>query len=155
MFVGTSDNERPLPNDANLRRFVPVYLDSGYPELVRIYLSEQRDNLWAEAVHEYRGGIEARLPDELKAAQTKATDMARSGDVMLEDAVDKYLADAPAEFVLAQAAKAINIIGSESHGAMANTITERKLINVLRLRGYKSTQVREGTRRVRLWAKVG
>ena len=37
VMVGTTDRSEPLPNDHNLRRFVPIYLDDGNPEEIRFY----------------------------------------------------------------------------------------------------------------------
>ena len=65
VIVGTADRNEPLPNDPNLRRFVPVYLDAGKPALIREYLDGNRTQLWAEALHLYGQGVEARLPDHL------------------------------------------------------------------------------------------
>ena len=62
IIVGTSDVESPLPNDRNLRRWAPVYLQGGNPAKLRQYLDANREQLWAQAVHVYRDGAEARLP---------------------------------------------------------------------------------------------
>ena len=78
IIVGTSDVESPLPNDRNLRRWAPVYLHGGNPAKLRKYLDANREQLWAEAVHVYRGGAEARLPDGLLEEQIAATSKARS-----------------------------------------------------------------------------
>ena len=90
VLVGTADKETPLPNDPNLRRFVPIYLDDGNPAVLREYLDEHRQQLWAEALAVYRQGAEARLPDELKTMQDEATGRARSRDAVTEDAVEVW-----------------------------------------------------------------
>ena len=62
VIVGTADREQPLPNDANLRRFVPISLDNaGNPTMatdVRAMVSAERELLWAEALAMYRDGVE-------------------------------------------------------------------------------------------------
>ena len=93
VIVGTSHRPTFLPNDDNLRRFVPVYLRAGSfnsAEGVRSYLDHRRDQLWAEAIHLYHRGVEARLPDSLKTMQRAATTRARSSDTIMEDAIEGW-----------------------------------------------------------------
>ena len=78
IIVGTSDVLSPLPNDRNLRRWAPINLTGGNPAKLRVYLDENRDQLWAEALHMYREGVEARLPDKLISVQAEAAGAARS-----------------------------------------------------------------------------
>ena len=59
VIVGTSDRDTPLPNDHNLRRFVPVYLLDGSPEAITKYLDGNREQLWAEALERHRRGVSA------------------------------------------------------------------------------------------------
>ena len=66
VMVGTADRERFLPNDPNLRRFVPVVLDKGDARRIRTYMAKNRDRLWAEAVVLYRDRVPAHLPHKLK-----------------------------------------------------------------------------------------
>ena len=73
IIVGTSDVESPLPNDRNLRRWAPVSLQGGNPAKLRKYLDANREQLWAQAVHVYKDGTEARLPDGLLQEQIAAT----------------------------------------------------------------------------------
>ena len=153
ILAGTADHERPLPNDANLRRFVPVRLVDGNPKRVYDYLDLYRAQLWAEAVAMYNEGKEARLPDGLKKLQKAATEIARSSDVMLEDAVDLFLERGPDMFTLAKIADAVNLIGTDKHGAKVDAISERKLINVLRMRGFQSGRRRGPEGNKRYWYK--
>ncbi len=66
IMVGTADKERFLPNDNNLRRFVPIVLNKGDARKVRTYMAKKRDRLWAEAVELYHKGVPAYLPHKLK-----------------------------------------------------------------------------------------
>ena len=50
VIVGTADRMEPLPNDQNLRRFVPIYLDAGRPNYIREYLDANRAQLWGRGV---------------------------------------------------------------------------------------------------------
>ncbi len=44
VIVGTADRNEPLPNDQNLRRFVPIYLDAGKPADIREYRTATGNN---------------------------------------------------------------------------------------------------------------
>ena len=76
MIVGTTNDPRCLPNDSSgNRRFLPVPCTDGDPADTRAYLDEQRDQLWAEALHRVRTNHEtAYLPDSLKGAQSELTE---------------------------------------------------------------------------------
>ena len=109
IIVGTSDVESPLPNDRNLRRWAPVYLQGGNPAKLRKYLDANRDQLWAQAVHVYKDGTEARLPDGLLQEQIAATSKARSRDVIIEDAVEEWTNTHLEHFTLQDCAEGIGI----------------------------------------------
>ena len=66
VMVGTTNNESDLPNDpSGNRRFVPVPLAHGTN--VEAFMSENRAQLWAEALHLYRAGERASLPTRIDA----------------------------------------------------------------------------------------
>ena len=109
IIVGTADKADPLPNDNNLRRFVPVTLAGGNPVVLHDYMEHHREQLWAEALALHWRGVEARLPDELKPAQAKATEQARRRDDILEDAVERWVATGQDGFTLAEAAAGIGL----------------------------------------------
>ena len=110
IIVGTSDVESPLPNDRNLRRWAPVYLQGGNPAKLRKYLDANREQLWAQAVRVYKDGAEARLPDGLLQEQIAATSKARSRDVIIEDAVEEWTNTHLEHFTLQECAEGIGII---------------------------------------------
>ena len=67
IIVATTNNKHDLPNDpSGNRRFVPIVLSKGsnIEEWMRIV----RNQLWAEALHEYRSGKRANLPRVLHNA---------------------------------------------------------------------------------------
>ena len=95
IIVGTSNEDRPLPNDpTGNRRFVPIKLTAGRPADLRRYIDGCREQLWAEAVALYRQGETARLPDDLKPAQREAAERARRTDEILEDRLALWLLSA-------------------------------------------------------------
>ena len=94
MIVGTTNDPRCLPNDASgNRRFLPVPCAAGDPAATRAYLDEQRDQLWAEAVHRTRELHEtAYLPDSLTGGQAELTEQYRAVDEVAEEVVGAWLA---------------------------------------------------------------
>lgn len=93
IIVGTGDHMEVLPNDENLRRFVPVQLSKPRKSLKAVlqYIDDNRDQLWAEAMHEYGqflGQYEIDvLPLAVQAAQPEATEKHRRKDELIEDYV--------------------------------------------------------------------
>ena len=86
VFVATTNNETPLPNDpSGNRRFVPIRLEHGAN--VEVYMDDNREQLWAEAYHMFRAGTEANLPRELHALQESAAEGARMVDSIAEELV--------------------------------------------------------------------
>ena len=150
IIVGTSDVESPLPNDRNLRRWAPVYLTGGNPGLLRKYLDANRVRLWAEAVYLYRQGAEARLPDTLVTEQVAATSRARSRDVVIEDAVEAYVANQTDGFTLAHLAESIGMIDHKK-GSRLGMREQHRLGNVLDSMGFSKTQQRVGGVRKWIW----
>ncbi len=117
IIIGTSDKAEPLPNDRNTRRFVAVRCGKGNPTLIRRYLEAHRAQLWAEALDMHHNGIEARLPSTLKQMQEKANSTARSRDTVIEDAVERYLAENGDGFTLAELVSAIGLIPNSEVGS--------------------------------------
>lgn len=154
ILVGTTDRVDPLPNDPNLRRFVPISLLGGDPAGLRAYLEAHREQLWAEALHLYRQGAEARLPDRLKEKQKAATDAARQRDPILEDAVAAWLAGREGSFELRECAVGAGLAPEETVVQLPRPLQSR-LGRALRAQGCVSRRERSGGRRVRLWERRG
>lgn len=70
---------------------IPIAPGPGGPSGLRDYLDGNRDQIWAEALHRVKAGENARLPDELKAAQRAINEKHRHSDEILEDAVASAL----------------------------------------------------------------
>ena len=153
IMVGTADRPDPLPDDHNLRRFVPITLNGGNPATVMAYWEQCRDQLWAEGLYLYERGHEVRLPDALKGQQSVATESARSRDSVLEDAIETWLADAPQHFTVELVATGI---GLSEYGKTAKLSRHdsMRIGGVLRRRGYESATVRLDGKPVRRWSKV-
>ena len=150
VIIGTADRKEPLPNDSNLRRFVPVYLDAGRPAEIREFLDGNRNQLWAEGLHLYGQGIEARLPDELKGLQSEATDRARSRDTVIEDAVTEWTRGNDG-FTMAMIAAGVHLIDSNDKGAKLRMADQHRLGQVLESLGYTKRRESKGGVQATRW----
>ena len=88
VFVATTNNGTPLPNDpSGNRRFVPIRLEHG--NNVEAWMNDNREQLWAEAYHMYRAGDTANLDREMHPLQRAAAESARNVDAIAEELVAK------------------------------------------------------------------
>ena len=132
-LVGTADRPDPLPDDNNVRRFVPVTLEDGDPAALRTFIDDCREQLWAEALALYRKGESARLPESLKGIQAKAAAGARAVNTILEDRVMTFLGGKPQGFTMEEMALACGIPTNDTKG----------LGSILRRNQYASKRKRE------------
>ena len=154
MFIlaGTADRNEPLPNDRNLRRFVPVRLMAGNVAKMRAWLDAERLQIWAEALYRVKVlGEHPRLPDELKEQQKAATTAARSKDVPMEDAIARFVQDGVSDFTLAEVAAAINLIPSAEDIARLQMRDSHRIGSALRAMGYEPKRERKGGRAQQRW----
>lgn len=85
-FVGTADRKEVLPNDpAGNRRFVAIELANGCH--IEKIMADQRKQLWAEALRDYRDNIRANLPRELMEEQLRRNEEYRRADDEFENQV--------------------------------------------------------------------
>ena len=155
--VGTSHRSTFLPNDDNLRRWVPCYFRGGHfnnANDVRKYLDEHRPQLWAEAMVRYRQGVEARLPDALKPLQLEATKRARARDTIMEDAVDSWLKVSNGirqGFTLAKLAVGVGLV-HEDEAPKLNMRDQHRIGAILQSLGYTpGRERREDGSRPTVW----
>ena len=158
ILVGTADHARPLPDDPNLRRFVPVRLSGGdgNADRVHAYLEENRLQLWAEALARHRQGEKARLPDELKPQQRQATAKARGHDEIPPEKLAAWLAAQRAAFTIRQCAVAIGLISEDAKVSLSRSLQNR-LSRSLKEAGCVSRRAprSENGQRPRLWEPGG
>lgn len=147
IIVGTGDNEDILPNDPNLRRFVPVIIRKGSSKTVMAYLDTHRDQLWAEALHRYRQGEEARLPDELVEAQARITTAYRGRTETIDDLAARAPVVEDGEGLSLR--DIMEIVDCPMH-------LERIFASALRDLGWEKRRPRlEGVRRKRWFSPIG
>lgn len=86
IIVGTTNEKQCLPNDpSGNRRFVPVEVKEG--SNIEKYMEENRNQLWAEAIHLFKEGERANLPKKLKQLQKEVVEEYRYSDEIVEDAI--------------------------------------------------------------------
>ena len=154
VIIGTADRNDPLPDDPNLRRFVPITLNDGDVTWVMQMLDDDRNQLWAEALDMYQQGVTANLPQHLKAIQAVATESARSRDSVLEDAITEWLAGVGESFTLEGVAVGIGIVESGSTAKLSTGDT-RRIAGVLRQHGYAVKPMRFDGKLAKRWTKAG
>ena len=96
VFVGTTNNTRPLPNDATgMRRFIPIELEEKmeFSKMIK-EVEKCRDQLWAEAMTLYQKGESARLPKELWDISAEVAERKRGAnqafeEVFLKEVIEK------------------------------------------------------------------
>ena len=95
ILVGTSDNlTGVLPNDpSGLTRFVPIVLPTSNMA-IEGYMEENRNQLWAEAMHRYwKEGLRANLPRDLANKSAAAAAEHRSSNETMQEAIAKLSKD--------------------------------------------------------------
>ncbi|MCY3887963.1 MAG: hypothetical protein OXG19_09750 [Chloroflexi bacterium] len=157
ILVGTADHARPLPDDPNLRRFVPVRLGGNDRNAARVreFLDKNREQLWAEALARHRQGEKARLPDELKPRQAKATAAARGHDAIPEEKLAAWVAAQTAAFTKRQCAVAIGLISEDPKASLSRSL-DNHLSRALKDQGcvsWRAPRSSENGQRPRLWER--
>ena len=81
VFLGTSNDEKPLVSTSGNRRLWPVQGDLERPTSEwTVELQKNRDQLWAEAVHAYRQGEQWYMSDEMEEAAIQVQEEHRLED---------------------------------------------------------------------------
>ena len=138
IIVGTTNNETDLPNDpSGNRRFVPIVLTKGCD--VEAWMSECRNQLWAEALAMYEAGRRANLPRELHAAQREVAEVHRDRDDVIEDAIG-LLGEGPYRL-----ARIVENLGDSAKG-----VAQTRIVKALKNAGWKSRR----TMSERLWERA-
>ena len=144
VLAGTSNNQFMLPNDpSGLRRFVPVELHPA-KSAIEPYISEQRDQLWAEALIRYHNKVRAGLPFALRASASEVSEQHRSNDEIYEDKIQAL----PEHF---EEGVSLQTIAVEC-GFDVDRMTPRdsqRLSVALRVLGWETRRIK----RVRVWGK--
>ena len=144
VFVGSSNDLNVLPNDeSGNQRFVVVRCE-GSNGPVESYLDANRTQIWAEAWALYEIGARPILPEELKAAQAERNEEHRARDFIVEDELLAVM-ESMDEPILRDIMVRLQL-------PAASTKEQRRVINALRLLGYKDRRKSGGG--PRYWAKI-
>ena len=91
--VGTTNDATPLPADpSGNRRWVTVQIERRDPEQVIKFWAENREQVWAEALHRYKNGERAVLPKHLEAEQAETALNFTAADDYLEGVINDLIA---------------------------------------------------------------
>ena len=98
VIVGTTNEPCSLPNDqTGNRRFVPISIDKkadtawNNGKQVRDYITQNRKQLWSEALHLFKHKESPLMPIKLHGEAEKAAEKHRSKNELLEEAVLKKI----------------------------------------------------------------
>lgn len=148
-IVATSNTLAGIPS-ALSRHLIPVEVPGGF-ERVADYQVEVRNQLWAEAMHQWDEGewLDARLPDELRAAIRQET-VSQSQGVTVEDVI--AAAEWQEALALDEIAERIGLGQPPLESA-----GEQDVVRALKALGWEKTTHarRRQDRRVRLWEPPG
>lgn len=103
VLLGTTNSTRYLRDEQN-RRFWPVRVQRMNSQAIR----EERDQLWAEALHLFQAGSSIRLPQPLWELATFEQDARRVGDPWFDD-LDNALAAISGRMICSDAFKIIGL----------------------------------------------
>ena len=142
IFVGTSNDASVLPNDpSGNARFVPVVCKHGC-EIEKV-MPQLRDQLWAEALAQYKAGARAKLPHNLAQAHAELAEAHRDRD----DALEQRGPEAIARIEHRDEFPTMAAILSELDLPLGNRMIELAVGRALRNAGYvKERHMNEGKR---------
>ncbi len=151
-IVITGDKQEILPNDPNLRRFVPVTLAHGW-SIEDMYANE-REQYWAEAWHRIKNKERANLPRRLMPVAASAAEEHRSRDNALEEVVVKCLEE---EIKREGHMKSVDLV-TNTRRVLDNIRNNSVIYEAARSAGYELRRVRysdpDGKRqRCRAWVR--
>ena len=173
IFVGTTNDDKPLPDDlTGLRRFVLISLKWKLTDLeLKKLVKENRDQLWAEAVHCFKNGESARLPKELWIKSAEVAETHRGGDHSFEEEFLKEVGEKPQvrikEILKVMKDGEIETVQYEKNGQIQDyerkklgtggwirDITpnyQQKAAELLKKAGYIDGKIYEKGKQIRIW----
>ena len=115
VFIGTSNDHTPLPNDpSGNRRFVPVVLAHGCH--IEVVADGNRVSWWAEALARHHDGEDGRLPRELHNVAARRAEEHRDRDEAIEDKIAAWGTDLCEPSTINEIAERLGFQGLPSRG---------------------------------------
>lgn len=145
VFVGTTNRDTFLADDTGSRRYWPVTVG----ELDVAGIREDRDQLWAEAVHRFRAGEQWHLTREEAATLDEASEEYREVDPW-EESVAKWLTgDSMGTRTGFQMLDVMRVLELDARSQTSATV--RRIGIILRKLGYAKRREQRGGSRVYTW----
>jgi predicted P-loop ATPase len=141
-FIATTNEESPLSDTEN-RRFAPIKCAQGNPK----WIQENRDQLWAEAVHLYKGGAKWWTTDPALIADCKA----RQEDAKHVDSWQEILqarSEAWESVTMQEASRALELRTDQLTRAV-----ETRIGAALKAIGFTKTRPRVEGKRIHVWTR--
>ena len=139
VFAGTTNRTDWIADDTGARRFWPVLCG----DIDRDWLSDTREQLFAEAVHRYRAGESWY---DVPVAHAEREQSSRQSEDVWDDAVSAYMKDR-------QQATVADVL-TFGLGFEPNKMTrsdQMRVASILRRQGWESAQIWNGGRPQRVW----
>ena len=156
-IVGTANGTHVLPNDpTGNRRFVVIKVGGKIAvQRIRRFLDLNRDQLWAEAKAAVRAGETMHLPLELHTERDAMNEQFRSGDHMIEEAVQSWLSSQKSGGIeqvrMADVASGIGLTQHGDGGASVPFAEAKRIARAMERAGYEPARTRIDGRQVRVW----
>ena len=143
VFAGTTNETGYLQDTTGNRRFWPVACEWADVEAVK----RDRDQLWAEAVHQYRAGAQWWITDRAVLAEAEAEQEQRRAPDVLEERISEWVADRSAAFTMNDL---LTGIGFDLAQAKRH---DRPAGRILQALGYRKAQRRVDGRPRKVWER--
>jgi Virulence-associated protein E len=142
VFVGTTNDDHPLTDREN-RRFMPIHCGNVVPG----WIAANREQLWAEAVHRYRGGDKWWVTDPTLLAEVAEKQEDARQDDLWEAILSREIGHINT-VTMERAAEALNLYNDRMDRG-----TQMRIGLALKSLGYTRRRVRNGTARNYEWTK--
>lgn len=147
IFIGTTNKDQYLKDDTGNRRFYPV--KCGKIALKR--LRADRDQLLAEAMHQYKEGYSLRS-DSIKAERLAVDEQAhRMEHDEIESELEEFFAGAPDDFPMPF--RIMDVMAHADLGVKKDRASQMRIANALRKIGYVKQQRRVQKVKGHWWQK--
>ena len=151
VFVGTTNDNAPLPNDlTGLRRFVLIGLKKKLDskQFVQILIRD-REQLWGEAVELFKNKVTPNIPKELWSRAARVAEQNRDHDQIFEQATLEYIeGKEKIELKLL-----LNRLKDQGWIQDFRHSYQKQAAGILKKEGFRDCRIQEKGKRVRYWIR--